>query len=168
MQADATRRGMVISRLWLQGAILTFVFGFTILGFLAVAIYQDKPPMPGRVLDPAGRVVFTRGDILAGQSVFEKYALMEYGTVLGHGAILGPDFTAEYLHTQAEEMARLYSQGPPAQPSFVAQEQVARELHENRYDPASDTLGGEYFQAVAGRRYAVGFVRDRSPRTAPR
>src|SRR3990172_2517902 len=101
------RRGMVISPLWLRGAVLTFVLGFTALGFLATTIYRDEPPIPGRVVDPTGSVIFTRDDVLGGQGVFEKYGLMEYGSLFGHGAILGPDFTAEYLHRQSQEMAAL-------------------------------------------------------------
>ena len=33
-----------------------------------------------------------------GQEVFLKYGLMEHGTLWGHGAYLGPDYSAEYLH----------------------------------------------------------------------
>jgi nitric oxide reductase subunit B len=29
---------------------------------------------------------------------------MDYGTVLGHGAYLGPDYTAEALHWMTESM----------------------------------------------------------------
>ncbi|HEX6972865.1 MAG TPA: hypothetical protein VF147_00605, partial [Vicinamibacterales bacterium] len=36
------------------------------------------------------------------------------------------------------------------------------------YDPGTDTLSGEYFQAVARQRYPVRFVRDRSPREPAR
>ena len=37
-------------------------------------------------------------DIRAGQKVFLHHGLMEYGSIFGHGAYLGPDFTADYLH----------------------------------------------------------------------
>jgi len=39
--------------------------------------------------DAKGAVVFTGADIQAGQEVFFKYALMEHGTLWGHGAYLG-------------------------------------------------------------------------------
>ena len=32
---------------------------------------------------------------------FLPNGLMEYGTIFGHGAYLGPDFTADYLHRAA-------------------------------------------------------------------
>lgn len=43
----------------------------------------------------------TSSDIKAGQEVFLKHGLMEHGTLLGHGAYLGPDYSAEYLHREA-------------------------------------------------------------------
>ena len=53
---------------------------------------------------------------------------MQYGSVYGHGAYLGPDFTADYLHRQALEMYRLYGGGA------AAEERTRRELRDNRYD----------------------------------
>ena len=40
------RPRMIISPLWAQVAILTFVIGFAVLGYLAYSIYQDHPPLP--------------------------------------------------------------------------------------------------------------------------
>ncbi|HEX2928474.1 MAG TPA: nitric-oxide reductase large subunit, partial [Candidatus Binatia bacterium] len=90
------RQPMPISSLWFQGAMLTYLFGFTVLGILAYLVYRDQPPMPGKVV-AGNNVLFTRADILGGMNVFQRYGLMEYGSVYGHGAYLGPDFTAEYL-----------------------------------------------------------------------
>ena len=42
-------------------------------------------------------------------NVFQRYGLMEYGSVYGHGAYLGPDFTAEYLHKSAEFLIEAYA-----------------------------------------------------------
>ncbi len=36
------RRPMIVSPLWLQGSILTFIIGFSILTFSAIRIYQDS------------------------------------------------------------------------------------------------------------------------------
>lgn len=83
---------------WRQGVILILIAGFTALVMLAIRTYQDAPPIPERVVGPSGETVFTKEDILAGQQVFLKYGLMENGTIWGHGAYLGPDFSAEYLH----------------------------------------------------------------------
>ena len=104
----SSRRPMTVSPLWLQGAILTFVIGFAILTYSAIRIYQDDAPVPGRIVDETGTVLFTRGQLLDGQELFLTYGLMQFGTVYGHGAYLGPDFTADYLHRMAVHMIRRY------------------------------------------------------------
>jgi nitric oxide reductase subunit B len=55
------------------------------------------------------KILFTRDDIVGGINVFQRYGLMEYGSVYGHGAYLGPDFTAEYLHNTSEFLIKAYS-----------------------------------------------------------
>ena len=42
---------------------------------------------------------------------------MQYGSVYGHGAYLGPDFTADYLHRSALEMQRAYGDTAPQRQS---------------------------------------------------
>ena len=93
-------------------------------------------------------VVFTGADIQMGQEVFLKYGLMEHGTLWGHGAYLGPDYSAEYLHRLSEvtrdtiateKYGKLFAQLSPDEQS-VASARTITELKENRYDPASRTL----------------------------
>ncbi len=64
--------------------------------------------MPGKVVTETGQTVFTGEDIRLGQQAILTRGLMEYGSVYGHGVYLGPDFTADYLHRQALEMAKVY------------------------------------------------------------
>ena len=131
------RRAMPISSWWMQGAILTYLVGFCILGILAYLGYQEQPPLPGRVVAASGETLMTRADILDGMNVFERYGVMEYGTVYGHGAYLGPDFTADYLHREAQFLLqRYFHTGAPES----AQSSVASELHTNTYNAAADTL----------------------------
>jgi nitric oxide reductase subunit B len=125
---------MVLSSAWMQGMLLTFVIGFSILGYLALRVYEDHAPVPTRVVDEAGKEIFTGDEIMKGQEAFLTYGLMQFGSVYGHGAYLGPDFTADYLHRQAELMRQYYGGGGDAA------ERVQHELQANRYDPASGTL----------------------------
>jgi len=67
---------MVISSLWLQRAILTFLFGFTVLGYLALRVYQDHAPVPGKVVSETGQIIFTGEDIRLGQRAFLTYGLI--------------------------------------------------------------------------------------------
>ena len=128
------RRPMTVSPLWLQGSILTFIIGFSLLSFSAIRIYQDYAPIPERIVDEAGNVLFTRQQILDGQEQFLTYGLMQFGTVYGHGAYLGPDFTADYLHRMALHMNKRYGDDE------AARGRTRRELQANRYDPATGTL----------------------------
>ena len=137
-----------LSAWWRVGLIFTVIAGFTILIFITVKTYKDSPPIPKKVVNAAGDTVFTGEDILAGQQVFLKYALMENGTIWGHGAYLGPDFSAEYLHGLAEDVGEALAQEryhlglealQPAEREAVKAE-IPQLLKKNRFDPNAQTL----------------------------
>ena len=137
-----------LSHWWRQAVILVMIIGFSLLTLVTVKTYAGAPPIPAQVVDTAGHVLFTGDDIKGGQDVFFKYALMEHGTLWGHGAYLGPDYTAEYLHRLAEigqdtlAQARFgkgfkdLAQGQ----AFEIAETLKHQLKENRYRKADDTL----------------------------
>jgi nitric oxide reductase subunit B len=163
-----TREPMPISSLWFQGAVLTYLFGFTVLGLLAYLVYRDQPPIPTRVL-AENKVLFTAEDIVAGMNVFQRYGLMEYGSVYGHGAYLGPDFTAEYLHNTSEFLIKAYAGAPVG--GLSSRERVAAELHKNTYNAADDSLVWSGSRAAAHRmmeeHYRSIFLRNK-PAAAPK
>jgi nitric oxide reductase subunit B len=148
-----------LSPWWRHAVILVMVFGFTVLIWMAVRSYRDAPPIPARVVDAAGATLFTRDDILAGQQVFLAHGLMENGTIWGHGAYLGPDFSAAYLHALGEDTRAWLAerqQGSPA-PSAPASggvlgAETASLLQMNRYDPATGTLPFTPPEAASYRR----------------
>ncbi|HSK84474.1 MAG TPA: hypothetical protein VK902_13915 [Rubrobacter sp.] len=86
MAAGTGRRELLVSKGWVQAVALVVLFGFFVLGLLAYRAYSGQPPIPERVVDPSGRVVFTGQDVTAGQGVFLKNGLMQYGSIFGHGA----------------------------------------------------------------------------------
>lgn len=143
-----TRRPMPISRGWLAGALLTYLFGFTALGWLAYNAYAEQPPIPTRVLDVDGNVLFTGADIFSGMDLFRRHGLMEYGSVYGHGAYLGPDFTADYLRRSAELLLATYLVGLP---EGEARAVVSGEFHENTHDPATNDITWSRERAAAHR-----------------
>ena len=51
---------MPISSRWFQGAVVTYLLGFTVLGILAYLVYRDQPPLPARVV--AGDKTLLTGD----------------------------------------------------------------------------------------------------------
>ena len=132
------RTEMVISKWWAQASLLTFLLGFTGLGILAALIYRGTAPIPERVVTPSGSLLFTRADVEAGQNIFQKYGLMQYGTLYGHGAYLGPDFTAEYLHAAALDMIAFYGRQQLSEAEVRAR--VIRDLKANTFDPGTATL----------------------------
>jgi nitric oxide reductase subunit B len=137
-----------LSPWWRNAVILVLVGGFTILIWLAARTYHDAPPIPEKVVDPSGAAIFTHEEIVGGQEVFLKYGLMENGSIWGHGAYLGPDFSAEYLHTlfldageilASQRFERGMGELTPAEGNAVKAE-VEQLLKQNRYDPQSQTL----------------------------
>jgi len=137
-----------LSPWWRNSAILVLVLGFAVLIWVATKSYTNAPPIPEKVGDSAGGVIFTGEDILAGQQIFLKYGLMENGTIWGHGAYLGPDFSAEYLHTLAMDASDILAKQnynrslpelTPAEKGAVNAE-VQQSLKQNRYDPKTKAL----------------------------
>ena len=139
------KRELLVSKTWLQVAGLVVIVGFFVLGLLAYLTYKSDPPIPDRVVDPSGRVVFTGNDIRAGQKVFLHHGLMEYGSIFGHGAYLGPDFTDDYLHRSAE----IVRDDLGGTASDSARQQTIDQFQTNRYDSETETLPISAQQASA-------------------
>jgi nitric oxide reductase subunit B len=131
-----TKRDLLISKSWIQAIVIVGLFAFLILGILAYRTYTDEPPIPSRVLGPNGQLLFTAQDVTSGQEIFLKNGLMEYGSIYGHGAYLGPDFTADYLHRAALISVAHYG----GTSSDSAREQTIADFKANRYDAASGIL----------------------------
>ncbi|MBJ6748900.1 nitric-oxide reductase large subunit [Geomonas anaerohicana] len=135
---NVPERNLVLSPRWLVTAVITFLFGFTVLGYLAYRNSYDGPPVPREVRTTDGKVLYSGDDVIAGQQIFQKLGLMQYGTIFGHGAYLGPDFTAQYLHLGGEKEAGYYAaQGLSA---AEAAAKVRTELKENSYAPDAGLL----------------------------
>ena len=75
------------------------------MGNNRILLRNFKPPIPEKVIDSSGLVIFTKADIETGQQLFLKKALMDNGSIWGHGAYMGPDFSAQYLHNLALEVS---------------------------------------------------------------
>ena len=137
-----------LSPWWRYGVVLTLIIGMAILIFMSAKAYTNAPPIPEGVVDSAGKMVFTGNDILSGQQVFLKYGLMENGTIWGHGAYLGPDFSAAYLHTLGLEGCEVISQKIYRRDlkelseteRAVVNAEVGKLLKTNRYDPQTKML----------------------------
>jgi nitric oxide reductase subunit B len=86
-------------RLWI-GSALVVVVSFAVLGWIGTRIYQQKPPIPGRVVTTDGKLVIDDGQIMRGQHVWQSMGGMEVGSIWGHGSYVAPDWTADWLHRE--------------------------------------------------------------------
>ncbi len=139
------KRPLMISSGWIQAAGIVLLVGFLIMGILAYYTYTDEPPIPRVVRDANGAILFTGADILAGQEIFLGDGLMEYGSIFGHGAYLGPDFTADYLHRAALDSIAFYGGAD----SDTARLRTINDFKTNRYDAATGALTYTEAQARA-------------------
>jgi nitric oxide reductase subunit B len=129
-------------------AVICFILAMAVLlggGFRA---RQQLPPYPEKVVGPDGEVLFERADILAGQDVYQRYGLMDHGSVWGHGSQRGPEFSASTLHilgnAMRDELAMQEHGKPYKDLDDLQQEIIAlktkKEIKTNRYDASKDTL----------------------------
>ncbi len=147
-----------LSPWWRRSVILILGACFIVLIGIAIKAYTDAPPIPEKVVDQSGQPLFTADDILSGQEVFLKYGLMQNGSIWGHGAYLGPDFSAEYLHTLATHAAE-----------SIAQQQYQRGLPQLEAGEKTivHTLVGQTAERESLRPRIQGPSSSRQPRHSP-
>jgi nitric oxide reductase subunit B len=149
---------------WRAVFLFFIVLTFGVLIFGGYYINKEKPPIPLRVIDASGDVLFSSEDIVAGQNYYFSRGGQHIGTIWGHGSYLAPDWSADYLHRMglylaarhngwSAEKARGFSQedfqslDQSEQARLAAQ--VTAEIKENRYDPQVGTLTLTPYQAEA-------------------
>jgi len=138
-------------------AIACFVLalGGILLGGLIAN--RDAPPYPGSVIGPDGETIFTKADIIAGQDVFQRYGLMDHGSIWGHGSQRGMEFSAVTLHKIGETVRDRVSQEEYGRPydqlseeeRDVVELRTLRSMKKNTYDAGADTLSLNSNQVAA-------------------
>ena len=133
--------------LWiLLGVVLALAFA--VLGYFGKEIYNERPPLPEAFVSDNGTVIYTREDILAGQSAWQSIGGMSVGTVWGHGAYQAPDWTADWLHREVLAWLDGHAQRTFGKPYASLNDRDRNTLHydaerlfrENTYDAATDTV----------------------------
>jgi len=92
-----------LSPWWLRTVLIVMLLGFASLLVITSLAYRNAPPIPAQILDAQGVRLFSGDEIKEGQAIFLKYGLMNNGSIWGHGAYLGPDYSAEALHRIGED-----------------------------------------------------------------
>jgi nitric oxide reductase subunit B len=160
-----------LSPWWLRTVAIVLVLGFAGLLAITMLAYSNAPPIPGQVVDAQGNTVFTGDDVSKGQAVFLRYGLMDNGSIWGHGAYLGPDYSAEALHFIGQDTAAAIAQerfGKPLAELDESQQaavraEVAVALKTNRYDAQADVLRLTAPEATAYRQqvgYWTNYFKD--------
>jgi len=121
---------------------------FCLLGFFRREVYRQAPPIPARVVTTSGAVLMTGEQILDGQQAWQSIGGQQVGSIWGHGAYQAPDWSADWLHREAEALLEHWSTREhgtafaalAAEAQGALRERLRRELRPNRYDAATGTL----------------------------
>jgi nitric oxide reductase subunit B len=138
---------MKTRKLWI-GFSLVILISFAILAYFGTEIYREAPPLPEKVVTEEGETLITAAQIRDGQNVWQSIGGQQIGTVWGHGAYKAPDWTADWLHREAEYLLESFAQNDFGTPYGSLDEEkqaqlkarLRRELRTNRYDAASGIL----------------------------
>ncbi|GAP65602.1 nitric oxide reductase large subunit [Mizugakiibacter sediminis] len=149
-------------KLWTTLGLL-LAASFAVLLWMGREIYHAAPPLPERVVDAGGRLLYTRDDILAGRDVWQTTGGQQLGSIWGHGAYVAPDWSADWLHREAlallERMAQArygeaYAALDAGRKAGLEAEMRAA-LRPNTYDAATGTLTVSDDRAAAIREVAA-------------
>ncbi|MEI7037924.1 nitric-oxide reductase large subunit [Fulvimonas yonginensis] len=134
-------------KLWLGLAALLLA-SFSLLLWVGKEVHQQAPPLPTAVLTADGQTLYTRADIEQGRQVWQSIGGQQLGSIWGHGALVAPDWSADWLHREATTMLELLARDQgvasfadlDADRQAAAKARVAREERTNTYDPARGTI----------------------------
>jgi len=77
------------------------LFMVTMLIYYTANLQKEVPPIPQTVTSVSGKTLYTYDDVAEGKGYFQQFDLMDWGTMLGMGAYMGPDFSTDFLHYRA-------------------------------------------------------------------
>ena len=149
-------------KLWV-GLISLLVVGFSVLLWMGGEIHRQQPPMPEKVQTESGKLLFTRADIETGRTVWQSIGGQQLGSIWGHGALVAPDWSADWLHRETLALLSQSSQRQFGQPfkSLSAGDQakltaeLQPKLRSNTYDPATGVLTVSEDRALAMQEVAA-------------
>jgi len=126
--------------------IASFIIAMAILLIGGYFALDKVPPYPSTI-KADGTTVSAKADILAGQDVYQKYGLMDHGSVWGHGTLRGMDFSATTLHLTGTAMREFYAhekgtsyEALSADDRAAVDSRVVTEIKHNGFEKSSGTL----------------------------
>jgi len=112
------------------------IFMVTMLIYYTATLQKEVPPIPKVVKSESGEVLYTYDDVVEGKGYFQEFDLMDWGTLLGMGAYIGPDFTTDFFHDRAEYLYNFYAQkqyGKPAKDLTPEERAYVKEIVKNDF-----------------------------------
>ncbi len=145
-----------MKKLWLIFGFIT-ILSFGTLLWIGTEIFREAPPIPVQVVTTDGTVLIDADEISKGQNVWQALGGMQIGSIWGHGSYIAPDWTADYLHREAEfvldDLAnKEYSQNYNAldlEKQALIKQRMKALVRTNNYDPATGKLTIEPVRAEA-------------------
>lgn len=134
-------------KLWVGLATL-LALSFGVLLWMGGEVHRKAPPMPEQVVSQSGQVLYTRADIERGRVVWQSMGGMQLGSIWGHGALVAPDWSADWLHRQVTAELDLRAQRDYGQAwasldkglQAKLQAELKPDYRRNAFDPATGTL----------------------------
>jgi nitric oxide reductase subunit B len=129
-------------------------------------IHREKPPLPETVVSVEGQTIYTRADMETGRQVWQSFGGQQLGSIWGHGALVAPDWSADWLHREAVVMLELLAkqQGASSFDELDASQQAAvqakllPEMRRNTYDPATGAITVSALRAQAIEQVAAHYI----------
>lgn len=98
-----SRKGLYTS-FWFIAIIMV-----SALIYFTANLQKEVPPIPKEVKSVSGELLYTYEDVVEGKGYFQEFDLMDWGTMLGMGAYMGPDFSTDFVHYRAEFLYDFYA-----------------------------------------------------------
>jgi len=155
-----SRKGLYTA-FWISAIVMV-----TILVVFTARLQREVPPIPEQVVSTTGEVLYTHDDVVQGKALFQQFDLMDYGTLLGMGAYLGPDFSVEFFHRRAvflyerfaEELYGISADELSAVQRAGIKEMVKADLRDDTHLSASTVTYSE--KSTAAYRANVDYLTD--------
>lgn len=97
-----SKKGLYVS-FWFVAIIMV-----TALIYYTATLHKEVPPIPQKVVADDGSLLYTYDDIIQGKVYFQQFDLMDWGSLLGMGAYIGPDFSTDFLHNRTNYLYDFY------------------------------------------------------------
>ena len=150
---------------WGLGALL--LTSFSVLLWMGSEIHRQAPPMPEAVVTASGETLYTRADIEVGRTVWQSFGGHQLGSIWGHGALVAPDWSADWLHRETmawldlraqAQHARGYADLPPGDQAKL-QAELEPDIRANGYDADTGNITVSAERAQAMRAVADHYIR---------